>query len=117
MLSTDEVILKIREIGRVHGWAIGVHGTLKRDIDLIGVPWTETASPWEKFFFAVQDVLGNQLGGVTQKPHGRLAFLILQEGATFTQDMEHVKGPQTIWNPPAIDLSLIDPRTFKTVCP
>lgn len=117
MLTTDEVIEKIRAVGRVHGWAIGVHGTLKRDIDLIGVPWTDNASKWEDFFFAVQDAIGKELGNVTQKPHGRMAFLILQPGATFTQDMEHVKGPQTIWNPPAIDLSLIDPRTFKKVSP
>lgn len=31
----------LAEIARTHGWALAVHGTLGRDMDLICVPWTE----------------------------------------------------------------------------
>src|ERR1039457_6181828 len=33
-----------RATARKHGYAIAVHGSLKRDIDLIAVPWVEHAS-------------------------------------------------------------------------
>lgn len=33
----------IRALAKSFGYAIGVHGSLKRDIDLIAIPWTEDA--------------------------------------------------------------------------
>lgn len=30
---------RVREVAREHGYAIGVHGSLARDVDLIAVPW------------------------------------------------------------------------------
>lgn len=35
------VIPEMREAARVCGYAIGVHGSLRRDLDLIAVPWRE----------------------------------------------------------------------------
>lgn len=38
----------LAEIAREHGYALAVHGTLGRDMDLVCVPWTETpADPSE----------------------------------------------------------------------
>jgi hypothetical protein len=37
------VIGPIRETARKCGYAVGVHGSLARDIDLIAVPWTRDA--------------------------------------------------------------------------
>ncbi len=34
----------LAEIARTHGWALAVHGTLGRDMDLICVPWIEAPS-------------------------------------------------------------------------
>lgn len=31
-------------VARRHGYAIGVHGSMSRDLDLIAVPWVESAS-------------------------------------------------------------------------
>lgn len=35
---------KMREMARLHGYALGVHGSQKRDFDLIAIPWVDDAS-------------------------------------------------------------------------
>ena len=35
---------KLAEIGRKHGYAMAVHGTLAKDMDLTCIPWTEAPS-------------------------------------------------------------------------
>lgn len=35
---------KLAEIARKHGYAMAVHGTLARDMDLMCIPWTEAPS-------------------------------------------------------------------------
>lgn len=34
----------IREAAKAHGYAVGLHGSLRRDLDLIAVPWRDGAS-------------------------------------------------------------------------
>lgn len=67
----------IREAAREHGYAIGVHGSMRRDLDLIAAPWRDGASD--------KDVLAHAIAmaacGITrdgphqweQKPLGRVA--------------------------------------------
>lgn len=67
----------IREAAREHGYAIGLHGSMRRDLDLIAAPWREGA--------ADKDVLAHAIAmaacGITrdgpyqweQKPLGRVA--------------------------------------------
>lgn len=52
----------LRERARELGYAIGVHGTLKRDIDLIACPWTNEAVDPKK--------LAEQLRLVVEKVNG-----------------------------------------------
>lgn len=49
------VIDAIREIARAHGYAIGVHGSLRpeRDIDLIAAPWVKWAHAPRTLMLAV----------------------------------------------------------------
>lgn len=78
----------------IHGYALAVHGSLHRDLDLIAVAWTEEAdSPetlvemlckWEELI---------HVGDWTEKPHGRRAVTL--------QTREYAKP---------IDLSIIPPR-------
>ena len=44
-VRAGNVIDEIRDIAREHGYAIGVHGSMRqeRDIDLIAAPWTKDA--------------------------------------------------------------------------
>lgn len=36
----EKLIEPLRDVARRLGYAIAVHGTLKRDIDLVAIPWT-----------------------------------------------------------------------------
>lgn len=70
----------IREAAEAHGYAIGVHGSLQRDFDLIAAPWRDGASDAETLAHAVaQAACGIDRAGAydwEQKPAGRLATSI-----------------------------------------
>lgn len=82
----DAILPAVRETARFHGYAIAVHGSLKRDIDLIAIPWTEQAVPASVLVQhvkgAIGGVLGNciELGIPDQKPHGRMAYTLAHPG-------------------------------------
>lgn len=82
----DAVLPAIRTAALFKGYAVAVHGTLKRDIDLIAVAWTEQASPVDDLVHtikgAVAGVLGNciTIGEPTKKPHGRIAVTLIHPG-------------------------------------
>ena len=112
-LQLDEVIEKIRLIAKSCGWAIAVHGSLKRDIDLIGIPWVEDAVPQielymklRKHFDSAYSSLGEGLAA--GKPHGRWGCILFQKGAQAFLSKRN--NGSSDWNPPAIDLSLVDKR-------
>lgn len=98
------IITTIRRVAKVHGWAIGTHGSLVRDIDLIGVPWTADASTPDVLVLAIAKRTGYTTHGHTLGPPrsgGRRSILLMHPKATFKQTK---KGT---WTPPAIDLSLM----------
>lgn len=75
------VIDTIRGIAREHGYAVGVHGSLRaeRDIDLIAAPWVKEAKAPRTLMLAINKV--PYLSRVKAhdhdppKPHGRLGFV------------------------------------------
>jgi hypothetical protein len=68
----------LRTVAREHGYALGLHGSGERDLDLIAAPWTEDASEAE----VLVEALRVSINGVVAeppshiKPHGRRAWLI-----------------------------------------
>jgi hypothetical protein len=68
------------------GYAIAVHGSLSRDIDLVAVPWTSHASTSEllvdRLCGVIAGVMGRacRRGELVNKPHGRKALLIITTG-------------------------------------
>lgn len=114
MNDIEQTIQKVRKIARSHGWAIGVHGSLQRDIDLIAVPWTDDAKGAWDVFEAIRDAIGvehSSARGDLRKPHGRQALMIIPKGAVSYKG----KNGMDDWNPPALDISFVDPRETKTV--
>jgi len=108
----DRMIGALRWVARKHGYALAVHGTLARDIDLVAVPWTSSACDPVFLAMALRDVAAELNKGVAllldaeradnpdyfydgcpgAKPHGRLCWAW------------HLGGG------PYIDLSVFPPR-------
>jgi len=63
-----QIIGPIRDRARVLGYAVGVHGTLRRDIDLIACPWSEGAVEPEVIAAHVRDVAEFLLGYAQPDP-------------------------------------------------
>lgn len=83
----ESVIEPVRAVARIHGYAICIHGSLARDIDLVAVPWTEAAHDPVVLVQDIRAVISSVLGscyvmksdidvGGTMKPHGRRAFTL-----------------------------------------
>lgn len=67
----------IREVAKTHGYAVGVHGSLARDFDLIAVAWSDGASSPTTVAEAIREVSGGRdywRADPMNKPHGRIAF-------------------------------------------
>ena len=74
----------LKDIAEEHGYALAVHGTLDRDLDLIAVPWTEDASSPSVLIEAFCKSLGSQsVSTFEQKPHGRAAYSIITGGGGY----------------------------------
>lgn len=61
----------LREVASRLGYALGVHGTLKRDIDLIAAPWTSEAARPKVLVRAVQAVARGVIGYAEPHPRER----------------------------------------------
>lgn len=106
----EALIEPLREKARELGYALTVHGSLKRDIDLVAIPWTDQAVPARTLAEAIRETAHVVNGAALMreddpwhregcpglKPHGRLVW-------TF-----HLGGG------PYIDLSVM-PRKIETV--
>jgi len=63
------------------GYAIGLHGSMKYDLDLVAIPWTDEAGDAEALLAAILDALAwkhdlRAITGPGEKPHGRRAWTI-----------------------------------------
>jgi hypothetical protein len=96
------VIPHLTAVARIYGYALGLHGSMQRDLDLIAVPWTDEAAPTEVLVEALRDAVdgfirndpqhdGNKYNLDTRnpgdKPHGRKAYSIYFSGRRFYIDL------------------------------
>ena len=81
------ILPTIREVARKSGYAIGVHGSLTRDMDLIAVPWIEKplkpATLVQRIELAVCQYPRKShfhwktiRKSIVKKPHGRIGICI-----------------------------------------
>jgi hypothetical protein len=69
------------------GYALALHGSETRDLDLVAVPWTDEAVAMDVLVPEIARAVGGMIAGVisgtqaTLKPHGRVAWtIILKDG-------------------------------------
>lgn len=71
----------IRKLAWEEGYAIGLHGSFTRDLDLIAVPWADKACDPEHLVRRICAVeflgLREHPKGPGDKPHGRRAWTLL----------------------------------------
>jgi hypothetical protein len=85
-----DLINPLREAARHMGYALAVHGSLARDIDLVAVPWTAAALSPDLLVPALVHVVRDRLGfahcdlrGEAGRPHGRRAWTIHFHGGSY----------------------------------
>ncbi len=86
----DKLIDPLRAGAHLLGYALLVHGSLARDIDLVAVPWVDGAVSAQELVDGLVELVKFHNGGFahvqnnnmgdgttpTEKPHGRLAWSI-----------------------------------------
>jgi hypothetical protein len=83
--TLDHTLVAIREAARALGYAVAVHGSLARDLDLIAIPWTDEAADADTVVIAIAAAVKQCTGwGMldkrerwSAKPHGRVATTII----------------------------------------
>jgi len=74
-----ELIPVVTAYARKKGYAIGVHGSLKRDLDLMAAPWTDRAVSSDELAVGIMKHLDGlpAINFRTDKPCGRVSFAIM----------------------------------------
>ena len=69
---------QLAEEARRHGYALALHGSLQRDLDLIAVPWREDAAQPVDLVRALGEIFdivpNHPIDRPEKKPHGRLSW-------------------------------------------
>ncbi len=75
----------IQVICRSCGYAIAVHGSMQRDLDLIAIPWTERAAKPATLVDRLCEGLDVQPSpdSPAEKLHGRIVYTLLMMGMGF----------------------------------
>ena len=72
----------IRQCAMDNGWAVALHGSLSSDMDIMAMPWVDTAVPLDVLATKISELFGgNQLAEhfhitYNEKPHGRIVVTI-----------------------------------------
>jgi hypothetical protein len=85
-----QLLPRIRAAAKGLGYALAIHGSMGRDLDLLAVPWIESAEAPEALVLAIAEAVhGYVIGDVTargtvdhptKQPHGRLSWNICWGG-------------------------------------
>jgi len=68
---------ELATLARQHGYALAVHGSLRRDFDLVAIPWADSPSEPEIVLKSITGKFAIRLlGDATEKPHGRKAWTV-----------------------------------------
>lgn len=85
-------IERIRALAREVGYGLGVHGSLERDLDLIAIPWVETAASPQELADHIAKGMNARVITASAKPAGRWACNIQIDGWFKIIDLS-VMGP------------------------
>lgn len=75
----------IKEIAEDHGYALTLHGSFNRDMDVVAIPWIENPKPVMDMLEEIRLRVGflskstndKPYNSMEEKPHGRIAYQII----------------------------------------
>lgn len=76
----------IQAIARAEGYAIAIHGSMQRDLDLVAIPWNENASDAPALVERLcerLDLAYDHERDPVLRPHRRLVWSLMMGGALF----------------------------------
>jgi hypothetical protein len=77
IITREHALAAAQNAVRNQGYAVAVHGSRVRDLDLIAVPWQETALNARDVAEIIAEAIPGVIhGDAEKKPHGRLGFVI-----------------------------------------
>lgn len=86
----EHILEPMRVVARDAGYAITVHGSLARDIDLVAIPWTKHGEYGPDYLVTrlaatIASITGrcNPMSEWADKPHGRRAKTLMVWGGRF----------------------------------
>lgn len=72
-----KLLREMRVVAKAQGYAVAVHGSQKRDLDLVAVPWVEEASSPAALVDALEANLDlKMIRGPVEKPYGRVGHIL-----------------------------------------
>lgn len=89
-----------KEIAEKHGYALALHGSMVRDLDLIAIPWVETPTSPDALIHDLCKAIGylEPKKPVPEiRPHGRISYAISTGGGGY------------------LDISVMQPQGGKNV--
>ncbi len=82
---------EIRKTALEKGYALALHGSLKTDLDVIAIPWTDEACSADELAAAICETAGGMIQPETEMhkvpslhPHGRMVWTIHLLGCSAT---------------------------------
>lgn len=103
----EMLIEPLREVARGHGYALAVHGTLVRDIDLIAAPWSEPLSAAKVLAEAIRAKAEQVSGAAFMAPHESDEYF--QNGCPGLKAHGRLCWSFHLGGGPYIDLSVLAP--------
>lgn len=103
----DLILEPMRSAAKNQGYAIAVHGSLNRDIDLVAIPWREGAMDADSLVDVICGAVTGAVGSClkhgeewTPKPHGRQARTLLVYVGQNHMQLDLSVMPRVIAPPP-----------------
>mgnify|MGYP005664080187 CR=1 FL=1 len=75
-----DILPSIRSVAKEHGYSVAIHGSLKRDFDIIAFPWTEECSDKDTLILEIGKRIGKEVKAreaierKDSRPHNRTAY-------------------------------------------
>jgi hypothetical protein len=101
----------LRNAAMDNGWALGLHGSLSNDMDIMAMPWVENAKPVEVMIKALSDCFTDSvfkehhLVPHNGKPHGRVVYT-MSIWADYHLDISIIMPKFISLNPPSTEFKL-----------